>query len=257
MAAAAIGLRDDYDAGALRRRRDDRRTVRNREDCWLWRRFTTGPRAKVSGVGLQVVRDWMLKFNAHGPDGLIDRKAPGRRREPPGSARSRGSPPAPPDARRSTATAALADRSPAKDFRGIPHRRVPADAGPRAAQDGLSQALGFARAITTKPWAQLRILKNHAARLDRASRPPHRPSSVPPPLARWIKTGTCLDCFPDRPAFRAVAAGRHPQLYFRGPAQPSLALGPAGSLNRPKAAFVTASDPAVAQPETTCQLADR
>jgi transposase len=27
---------------------------------------------------LQVVRDWVLKFNGHGPDGLIDRKAPGQ-----------------------------------------------------------------------------------------------------------------------------------------------------------------------------------
>ena len=34
--------------------------------------------AKIGGVGLQVVRDWVLKFNAHGPDGLIDRKAPGQ-----------------------------------------------------------------------------------------------------------------------------------------------------------------------------------
>ena len=27
---------------------------------------------------LQVVRDWVLRFNAHGPEGLIDRKAPGQ-----------------------------------------------------------------------------------------------------------------------------------------------------------------------------------
>jgi hypothetical protein len=27
---------------------------------------------------LQVIRDWVLKFNAHGPDGLVDRKAPGQ-----------------------------------------------------------------------------------------------------------------------------------------------------------------------------------
>jgi transposase len=29
-------------------------------------------------VTLQVVRDWALKFNSRGPDGLIDRKAPGQ-----------------------------------------------------------------------------------------------------------------------------------------------------------------------------------
>jgi hypothetical protein len=28
-------------------------------------------------VTLQIVRDWVLRFNAHGPDGLLDRKAPG------------------------------------------------------------------------------------------------------------------------------------------------------------------------------------
>jgi len=29
-------------------------------------------------VTLQIVRDWVLKFNAQGPQGLIDRKAPGQ-----------------------------------------------------------------------------------------------------------------------------------------------------------------------------------
>ena len=34
--------------------------------------------AEIGGVTLQVVRDWVLRFNAHGPEGLIDRKAPGQ-----------------------------------------------------------------------------------------------------------------------------------------------------------------------------------
>jgi transposase len=34
--------------------------------------------AAIGGVTLQVIRDWVVRFNAHGPDGLIDRKAPGR-----------------------------------------------------------------------------------------------------------------------------------------------------------------------------------
>ena len=33
--------------------------------------------AKIGGVTLQVVRDWVVRFNAQGPDGLIERKAPG------------------------------------------------------------------------------------------------------------------------------------------------------------------------------------
>ena len=34
--------------------------------------------AKIGGVGLQTVRDWVLRFNAEGAAGLIDRKAPGK-----------------------------------------------------------------------------------------------------------------------------------------------------------------------------------
>ena len=53
--------------------------VGKREGCWLWRRSTMeASAAKIGGVTLQVVRDWALRFNAHGPDGLIDRKAPGQ-----------------------------------------------------------------------------------------------------------------------------------------------------------------------------------
>ena len=39
------------------------------------RRCDDNPVLKVT---LQIVRDWVLKFNAHGPDGLIDRKPPGQ-----------------------------------------------------------------------------------------------------------------------------------------------------------------------------------
>jgi transposase len=34
--------------------------------------------ARIGGVTLQIVRDWVLKFNAQGPEGLIDRKPPGQ-----------------------------------------------------------------------------------------------------------------------------------------------------------------------------------
>ncbi len=34
--------------------------------------------ARIGGVGLQIVRDWAVRFNAEGPDGLLDRKAPGK-----------------------------------------------------------------------------------------------------------------------------------------------------------------------------------
>ena len=34
--------------------------------------------ARTGGVGVQIVRDWVLRFNAQGAAGLIDRKAPGQ-----------------------------------------------------------------------------------------------------------------------------------------------------------------------------------
>ena len=59
-----------------------RRTGRKRAGCWLSLRATTAPRearaAENGGVRLQVIRDWDLRFNAHGPDGLVDRKASGQ-----------------------------------------------------------------------------------------------------------------------------------------------------------------------------------
>ena len=67
------------------RRRSVRRTGRRRADCGPLRALaaiydgvTRTEAAKIGGVGLQGVRDWVLKFNAQGPDGLIDRKAPGQ-----------------------------------------------------------------------------------------------------------------------------------------------------------------------------------
>ena len=34
--------------------------------------------AKIGGVGLQIIRDWVLRLNARGPDGLINGKSPGQ-----------------------------------------------------------------------------------------------------------------------------------------------------------------------------------
>ncbi len=77
-----IPLRPDYDAATLRW------IARESADADQVRRLLTlaviydgGSRtqaAAVGGVSLQVVRDWVLRFNAQGPEGLIDRKAPGQ-----------------------------------------------------------------------------------------------------------------------------------------------------------------------------------
>jgi transposase len=76
-----LPLRPDYNAAQLRciARESDhadqvRRLLALAVICEGGRRTQA---AKVGGVTLQVVRDWVLRFNAHGPEGLIDRKPPG------------------------------------------------------------------------------------------------------------------------------------------------------------------------------------
>ena len=77
-----IPLRADFDAPRLRA------IARGTKDAAQTRRLLAlaavydGARrteaAAIGGVTLQIVRDWVIKFNAHGPDGLIARKAPGQ-----------------------------------------------------------------------------------------------------------------------------------------------------------------------------------
>ena len=78
---AAIALRCDFTGSDLRRlarRTDNARQARRL--LALAEIYDGGSRsdaARIGDVGLQIVRDWVLRFNADGPDGLIDRKAPG------------------------------------------------------------------------------------------------------------------------------------------------------------------------------------
>lgn len=80
--AAPIGLRSDYDGARLRRlakaSADANQTRRLLALAVIYDGGRRGDAAAVGGVGLQVIRDWVLRFNADGPDGLIDGKAPGR-----------------------------------------------------------------------------------------------------------------------------------------------------------------------------------
>lgn len=80
--AAAIGLREDFDSARLRAfakaSRDANQTRRLLSLAVIYDGGTRNDAAKIGGVGLQTVRDWVLAFNTEGPDGLIDRKAPGQ-----------------------------------------------------------------------------------------------------------------------------------------------------------------------------------
>ena len=77
----AIALRKDFDATKLRRlARGPKDSGQARRLLALAEIYDGGSRsdaARVGGVTLQRVRDWVLRFNGHGPDGLIDIKATG------------------------------------------------------------------------------------------------------------------------------------------------------------------------------------
>ena len=77
-----IPLRSDFDATALRscakKTKDGPPARRLLALAAIYEGSTRGEAAKIGDVTLQIVRDWVVKFNAHGPDGLVDRKSPGQ-----------------------------------------------------------------------------------------------------------------------------------------------------------------------------------
>ena len=76
--------------------------------------------------------------------------------------------------------------------------------------------------------------------------PDHLPN-VPCPLPRWIGTGACVGCFPIPRGLPRQTGGSASTSSLSRPAQASLALRPAGSLDRPRRplsrGFETASYP--------------
>lgn len=81
--AAAVRLRSDYDGAALRRlarsSRDAKQVRRLLAVAAIYEGESRSEAARIGGVTLQIVRDWVVRFNAEGPPGLIDRKPPGCR----------------------------------------------------------------------------------------------------------------------------------------------------------------------------------
>ena len=78
----AIPLRADFDSATLRlwakRSKDGAQARRLLALAAIYDGATRAEAACLGSVTVQIVRDWVLKFNAHGPAGLIDRKPPGR-----------------------------------------------------------------------------------------------------------------------------------------------------------------------------------
>ncbi len=77
----AVQLRQDYDGDMLcRLARDSSDSDQTRRLLFLAVIYDGGRRtdaAKLGGVTLQIIRDWVLRFNADGPEGLKNRWSSG------------------------------------------------------------------------------------------------------------------------------------------------------------------------------------
>lgn len=79
--SAPVPLRFDFDAALLRKLArgsdDPDQTRRLLALAEIYEGGSRSDAARIGGVGLQIVRDWVLRFNAKGPNGLLTGKAPG------------------------------------------------------------------------------------------------------------------------------------------------------------------------------------
>jgi transposase len=79
--AAPVPLRTDFDAAQLRglakRSRDADQTRRLLALAAIYDGASRTEAARIGGVTLQIVRDWVLRFNAKGPESLVTGRAPG------------------------------------------------------------------------------------------------------------------------------------------------------------------------------------
>lgn len=77
-----IPLRTDFDASlvriAARKSKDGAQARRLLALAAIYEGASRTEAARIGGVTVQIIRDWVVKFNASGPAGLIDRKAPGQ-----------------------------------------------------------------------------------------------------------------------------------------------------------------------------------
>ena len=148
--SAPIPLRRDFGASQLRglakKTKDGPQARRLLALAAIYDGATRTEAAKIGGVGLQIIRDWVLHFNERGPDGLLNGKSPGQ--------------PSKLNDGQRQAIAGLIESGPIPavhgvvrwrlidlaqwNHRGVPHHDRQADAQPGAARHGLPQALGTA-----------------------------------------------------------------------------------------------------------------
>jgi transposase len=77
-----IPLRLDFDAarvrGLAKKTKDGPQARRLLALAAIYDGATRTEAAEIGGVGLQIIRDWVMRFNARGSDGLLDGKSPGQ-----------------------------------------------------------------------------------------------------------------------------------------------------------------------------------
>jgi transposase len=82
---AAIRLREDFTGEQLRRLarkcRDGAQTRRLLALSTAYDGAARSGAAKIGGVTPQIIRDWVVRFNADGPDGLLNRWSSGPKRK--------------------------------------------------------------------------------------------------------------------------------------------------------------------------------
>jgi len=78
---AATALRTDFTGSELRQlaryTRDANQARRLLALAVIYDGGSRSEAARVGGVGLQIIRDWVLRFNARGPEGLLNGKSSG------------------------------------------------------------------------------------------------------------------------------------------------------------------------------------
>jgi hypothetical protein len=81
-----IPLRGDFKAyqlrGLAKKTKDGPQARRLLTLAAIYDGETRTEAAKIGGVGLQIIRDWVLRFNARGSEGLLDGKPPGQPSKP-------------------------------------------------------------------------------------------------------------------------------------------------------------------------------
>lgn len=75
---AAVGSRSDFDGSSLRALSKRSRNGAQARRLLALAEIYDGARrtdaARLAVVGLQIIWDWVIRFNAEGPDGLIDQQ---------------------------------------------------------------------------------------------------------------------------------------------------------------------------------------